>query len=136
MKKSVIIKILLTIIFLAVLVYKIDFESIVHVLESMNIFLLICALLLVPVMYALRALRWQAILHSTGIYLPFTTTFRILLIGNFYGLITPGKIGELGRAFHISEKKAVTVPTVALEKLIDIAVLAFLSALTLIFLTI
>jgi uncharacterized protein (TIRG00374 family) len=130
MKKATGLKIFLTIVFFGILFYKIDFNSILLVLQSLNIIFLICALAMVPALYLLRTWRWSYFLASLGISLPFYQTLNIMLIGNFYGLITPGKIGEFGRAFHLDEKKSVTIPTIIMEKLLDIGVLLILSIVT------
>lgn len=133
MKKSTIFKIFLTILLLAVLVIKVNFYEILSIIFSLNIFYLIGALSLVPVLYVIRTVRWNIFLHSVGINLPFIQSLKIILIGNFYGLITPGKVGELGRAYHLNEKKVLTIPTIIMEKLIDIFTLIILSLLTIIF---
>jgi|WetSurMetagenome_2_1015567.scaffolds.fasta_scaffold00639_5 glycosyltransferase 2 family protein len=133
MKKSTILKIFFTVLLLAVLVIKVNFSEILSIIFSLNLFYLAGALLLVPVLYAIRTVRWNVFLHSVGITLPFVQSFKILLIGNFYGLVTPGKVGELGRAYHLNEKKVVTIPTIIFEKMIDILTLIILSLLTIIF---
>lgn len=133
MKKITILKIFLTLLFFYILFYKIDINSILYVLQSLNIFFLICALAMVPILYLIRTWRWRYFLVSLGISLPFYQSFKIMLIGNFYGLITPGKIGEFGRAFHISEKKSLTIPTIIMEKLLDIVVLVILSIITILY---
>jgi hypothetical protein len=48
-------------------------------------------------------------------------------------LITPGKIGEFGRAFHMNDKKTVTLPTIIIEKIQDICVLLVLSTVTILY---
>jgi len=133
MKKSTIFKFFLTILLFAVLVIKVNFYEILSIIFSLNIFYLIGALSLVPVLYVIRTGRWNMFLHSFGINLPFIQSFKIILIGNFYGLITPGKVGELGRAYHLNEKKVLTIPTIIMEKMIDIFTLIILSLLTIIF---
>jgi glycosyltransferase 2 family protein len=133
MKKITGLKIFLTIVFFGILFYKIDVNSILLVLQSLNIIFLICAFALVPLLYIIRTLRWRYFLISMEISLPFYQIFKIILIGNFYGLITPGKIGEFGRAFHLEERKSVTIPTILMEKLQDICVLLILSIVTILY---
>jgi hypothetical protein len=130
MKKSTIVKIFLTILFFIVIFAKVDFFDILQIALSVNIFYIFSALILVPVLYFIRTVRWNMFLHSIGISIPISRSFRILLIGNFYGLITPGKVGEVGRAYHLSEKKVLTVPTIIMEKIVDICTLVILSFLT------
>jgi hypothetical protein len=130
MKKTTIIKLLITVFFFLILFYKIDIRNIVNTFQSLNIHFLVLAFLMVPLLTLVRAWRWQVILNSTGIIQSFRETLKITLIGTFYGLITPGKIGEFGRAIHVKEKKSITIPTIIMEKLLDIGVLLVLSVIT------
>jgi hypothetical protein len=107
--------------------------EILRIIYSLNLFYIIVAIVLVPVLYGIRTVRWNIFLHSVGITIPFFKSLKVLLIGNFYGLVTPGKIGELGRAYHFNEKKVLTIPTILMEKIIDICTLVLLSFLTIIF---
>ena len=132
MKKSTFFKIFLTILFLAVLFIKVNFFDVVKIIFSLNGVYLIGAFILVPVLYIIRTVRWNLFLHFFGINLHFFESFKILIIGIFYGLITPGKVGELGRAYHVPEKKVLTLPTIILEKLVDISTLVGLSLLTIV----
>lgn len=133
MKKTTLLKIFFTGLLLAVLLFKVNIFDIVHCALSLNPLYLTGALLLVPVLLILRTWRWNLFLGSVGIHLPFFESLKVLLIGNFYGLITPGRIGELGRAYHMNEKKVITLPTVILEKIIDIWTLIGLSLVTIFF---
>ena len=133
MKKSTIFKIFLTMLLLGVLVIKVNFFEILSIIYSLNLFYLIAALILVPVLYGIRTVRWNIFLHSVGITIPFFQSLKVILIGNFYGLVTPGKVGELGRAYHLNERKVLTIPTIIMEKMIDICTLIILSLLTIIF---
>lgn len=133
MKKISIIKIVLTILLLIFLFYKIDLISIIDIFQSLDLFFVTCGLVMVPLLYILRTWRWNFFLSAMGVSLPFLKLLRIILIGNFYGLITPGKLGELGRAFHLDEKKTITLPTIIMEKLLDIGILLLLSFITIMF---
>ena len=133
MRKTTLLKIFLTILLLAVLLFKVTVFDITRVILSLQPVYLAGALLLVPVLLVLRTWRWNLLLGSVGIVLPFPETLKVLIIGNFYGLVTPGRIGELGRAYHLNEKKVLTLPTVVLEKIIDIWTLTGLSLVTFFF---
>ena len=134
MKKSIFIKLFITVFFFIILFYKINFTNIIHAFQSLNVIYLTFALLLVPLLLLIRAWRWQIFLDSSGIVLSLRDTLKITLIGTFYGLITPGKIGEFGRAIHVKERKSITIPTIIMEKLLDIGVLLALSLITTFFL--
>ena len=132
MKKTIILKIFLTLLLLAVLFLKVNIFEILRIACTLDLIYIFGALILVPILYIVRATRWNMFLYSVGIIVPFHISLEVLLIGNFYGLITPGKIGELGRAYHISEEKVLTIPTIIIEKIIDIFTLVCLSLITIV----
>jgi uncharacterized protein (TIRG00374 family) len=131
--KTTLIKILLTAAFLAILFFKIDPSMIIQIISGLNLVYLAGSIAIVPILYGIRAFRWKIFLHSMGISIPFLRLSEVLLIGNFYGLITPGKLGELGRAYHINEKKSLTLPTIVMEKIVDLYTLIILSFVTIFF---
>jgi len=130
MKNGTIIKIGLTILLVIILLLKIHPDEIVNVFSTIQPVFLLSALFFVPIMYAIRAYRWNILLHSVSIQKPFPLIYKILVIGVFYGLITPGKIGELGRAYHFEESSPIILSSIVVEKLTDIYVLLLLSAIT------
>ena len=117
MKESTIIKILLTIGLFIAIFTKIHPEEIIGVITTINLAYLGLALLIVPLLYVVRTYRWGICLQRLGMYVPFTRLFGVVIIGLFYGLITPGKLGELGRVYHLDMSKATALPTVFVEKL-------------------
>lgn len=133
MKNGTIIKIGLTILLLIILFLKIHPNEIINVFSTIQPIFLLSALFFVPIMYAIRAYRWDILLRSISIHKPFPLVYRILVIGVFYGLITPGKIGELGRAYHFEESGPVILSSIVVEKLTDVYVLLLLSTITIFF---
>ncbi len=130
MKKSTLIKIFLTILLFAVIFIRINLFDIVDIILSLKIVYLLGAFILLPFLYSIRTIRWNIFLRFFRIHIHFKKLFKIMIIGIFYGLITPGKVGELGRAYHVTEKKVITFPTIIMEKIIDIATLIGLSLVT------
>jgi len=133
MKNGTIIKIGLTILLVIILFLKIHPDEILNVISTIQPVFLLSALFFVPTMYAIRAYRWDILLRSISIHKPYPHIYRILLIGVFYGLITPGKIGELGRAYHFEESSPIILSSIVVEKLTDIYVLLVLSTITIFF---
>ena len=130
MNKSTLLKAGLTIGFFLVLFTRISPSDLLAAFESLNVLWFLAALLVMPLLYIVKTLRWEFLLRSSGITNRFAYLFRVVLIGTFLGLITPGKIGELGRAYYLGEKKSVVLATVTFEKILDIVVLLFLSIVT------
>ncbi|GLI45421.1 lysylphosphatidylglycerol synthase transmembrane domain-containing protein [Methanoculleus bourgensis] len=132
MKRNTTIKILLTIGLFIAIFTKVHPEEVIGVITTINPAYLGLALLIVPLLYIVRTYRWSICLQRVGMYVPFTQLFGVVIIGLFYGLITPGKLGELGRVYHLNMSKATTLPTVFVEKLIDLFILTILSLVTII----
>lgn len=132
MSRNFLIKIAITLLLFIAIFRKIDIYELFNILISLNIYYLLLSIALVPFLYLIRTFRWSVLLRSISINRSFMDLFKILLIGVFYGLITPGKVGELARAYYLNEKKSVTFSTIVIEKLIDILVLSLLSIITVI----
>lgn len=133
MNRVTILKLFLTILLFIIVFTKINPTDLAEILISLNSFYFFIALVLVPSLYIIRTYRWNLLLESISIHKPFNDLFKIIVIGVFYGLLTPGKIGEFGRAYHLNEAKSTIIPTILIEKIIDILVLVLLSGLTLTF---
>jgi glycosyltransferase 2 family protein len=132
MKRDSLIKAGLTTILVVILFSKINIHELLDAFLSLDVYYLILSLFFVPILYIIRTYRWSVLLKSVEIDKSFVDLGRVLLIGVFYGLITPGKVGELARAYYLNEKKSVTISTIIMEKLVDILILALLSIITII----
>ena len=85
--------------------------------------------LLVPVVglsllnYALRLVRWETYLRHLGVRLPLRWSAAVLLVG-FVLSVTPGKAGELGKAWLVRElgggPALRAVPAVLAERVTDV----------------
>ena len=134
MSNKFVLKLLATIVLFSFVLFKLDVSQVLDVFINSNMFLIFIGLLFIPLLYSIRVLKWNVLLRSVGVKHNFSTVFRALLIGTFYGLITPGKSGEIARAYYLDSKKSITIPTIVWDKLIDIFVLIILSALSALFL--
>lgn len=105
-----------------------------NMLANSNIVLITISLFFIPILYSIRVLKWDVLLRSVGLDYSRITLFRVLLIGMFYGLITPGKSGEIIRAYYLDSEKSITIPTIIWDKIIDIFVLIILSVISILFL--
>lgn len=132
MRKEPLLKIGLTILLFIVLFVKINPSEVISILSSIHLSYFAIAISFVPLLYIIRTYKWSVLLDSIKIEKSFVNLFKILIIGVFYGLLTPGKVGELGRAYHLNEKKSVIIPTILMEKIIDIFILVLLCLLTVI----
>ncbi len=80
--------------------------------------------------FVLRAFRWGIILESSK-KIGFWQAFHPLMIGFMLNSILPGRIGEVARPYILSKKEnlpfTISLATVAVERLMDMAFLILLS---------
>lgn len=134
MNKQSLIKIFATILLFSLAIFNLNILEMLNMLANSNILLITFSLFFLPILYSIRVLKWDILLRSVGLEHSRFTVFRILLIGMFYGLITPGKSGEVIRAYYLDSEKSITIPTIIWDKIIDIFVLIILSVLSILFL--
>jgi uncharacterized membrane protein YbhN (UPF0104 family) len=86
-------KVLLTGIALAILKSKIDISSALKSLLAINPWGILIVLGLQSLQIMLCAFRWQIVLWAIGSHLPFWQAAKLFSIGNFFGQILPGAVG-------------------------------------------
>ncbi|MHB8100978.1 MAG: lysylphosphatidylglycerol synthase transmembrane domain-containing protein [Methanosarcina sp.] len=115
------------------LISKLDIKAIYEAFAQMDIVLLSFSLPFIFLMYLIKARKWQALLNCIDIKIPIRKSLEIILIGTFYGALTPGRAGEVSRAFYIDTEKSRSIPTVIMDRIIDIICLLVLSILSIVF---
>ena len=83
---------------------KIHWSEFFNILRDINVFYFFLNIILIIPSLSLRALRWRVLVHSTGIELPKKASIIIFAKGFFWGVVTPGKLGELSRAKYLKER--------------------------------
>lgn len=92
------------ILFIIYIVFTIDFEEIKEAfLRIPPIYVVISLALTIPGLI-IRIYAWQIILKEQAIKISFLQSFKIFLIGYFYGSFTPGFYGQLMRIPYLKEK--------------------------------
>jgi uncharacterized protein (TIRG00374 family) len=91
----------------------------------------VLALLLASANYLVRFVRWQYYLRVLGLSVPAGESFLVFL-GGFALTVTPGKLGEVLKAFLLRESRGIpaarTAPTVVAERFTDLVGLLLLAA--------
>ena len=126
------IRFMITILILVFLFWKISLAEVLSILEKTNLLYLLLTTPLISSLYVIRTLKWEIMLRAVHIETHFIRDMIYLLKGMFYGLATPGRAGELGRALFFEQKPAVFA-TVVWEKITDVMVLLVLSMISLLF---
>ena len=73
-----------------------------------------------------RARRWSILLERCGVTLPSRTSYRLTLVGTFYGLVTPGRVGEFARVLHLDAPRTATLSSAVWDRVADILILELL----------
>lgn len=122
---------LLTAIFLALALYRVEWEELAHTFVTADYRVVAFAALCWLSGYGLRTLRWQTFLAPTQT-IPFARLFPILIIGFAFNNLLPGRPGELARAYLLGTRenlaKTTALATVVAERVADgIMVVVFLA---------
>lgn len=121
------IKKLLPLIGIAVFVYllvSIGIEEIWSSLLEVRLEYILLSLLLFPPIAILQTHKWNILLRKQGINLEFSYIFKLYLIGLFYGVLTPGKLGSFIRIPYLQEKLEKSIgecsSSVILDRVLDL----------------
>ncbi|MCI0476151.1 MAG: flippase-like domain-containing protein [Anaerolineales bacterium] len=121
---------LITAIFLALALYRVDFEKLAHTFISADYRLIAFAALCWLTGYVVRTARWQKFLAPTK-KIPFARLFAPLIIGFAFNNLLPGRPGEFARAYLLGTReglsKTMALATIVAERVADgIMVIVFL----------
>ena len=110
-KKSTAIKLLFTLLLIYFLYNFIDvtFEDILNSIVHAKKRFLMAAALLMPVTISLQIIKWYQLLRDQGAQVPFRSAAVSHLSGMALGIVTPARIGELGRAWFLRELPQIKV---------------------------
>jgi uncharacterized membrane protein YbhN (UPF0104 family) len=104
-----------------------DVSAVVDALGSLERWRIGSVFGLVTVSYGVRFLKWEYYLRELGITVPLTTSL-LAFVSGLMMVITPGKAGEVWKAWFLRDMKGVpvnqTVPVVVAERVTDLFALA------------
>lgn len=116
------------------LIKRVQTEEIISAFGTARIFLIILALfLLIPNIY-LQFFKWRYLVRMLKPSVANREILQSLFAGFTFGFITPGRLGEFGRAFFIKDCSWVKLLGVsAIDKLFSLSIVVFWGAIGLIF---
>ena len=130
-RKSIIFWSIVGIIVTALIMMISDIKQVLYLLSEINIKILPFILMLAPLNYLLRYVKWNYYLKKIEINLP-PRINRAIFISGLSMTITPGKIGELIKAYLIKEVNgteiSVTSPVIMAERLTDAVAMIILAS--------
>lgn len=127
-------KIVLTLTILGIVLFQVDVYRIGSAFQALRIPFFIIALLFVPVNLMLQLIRWYFILKTAAVPVNPKNTFKSLLAGLSFSLVTPGRVGEVGRSLYIQPSTTIkTAGLVILEKAYAFMAILIASGVSIVF---
>ena len=113
----------ISLVLLALLVRQVPIHTLGEALRRVHPTTIVLALALTMVGYWGRAQRWSVLLARSGVELSAVGSYGLTLVGTFYGVITPGRLGEFARVLHLRSPSAQTLPSVVWDRVADVLLL-------------
>ncbi|MFW6381220.1 MAG: lysylphosphatidylglycerol synthase transmembrane domain-containing protein [Bacillota bacterium] len=108
-----------------------DFRAVINILYEINLKLLPLILLLAPLNYLFRYIKWSYYLQQIGVKLPQKIN-TVIFISGLSMTITPGKVGELLKSYLIREYNgteiSITSPIIVAERVTDAIAMIILAS--------
>ncbi len=96
-------------------------------LKNINLGLFFLALLVIPPLVVLKAVKWQLIIKTYDVDYPLIKAIKAWVVGFAIGVITPGRVGDLSRSLYLKEDAGVSLgrslTTVVIDRLLDVSLL-------------
>ena len=124
-------RLLLTLIILGIIVLRVDLRGIGSAFGSLDVATFLMAVILLPLNVLMQIYRWSFILKTAGIRASVKDITKSILVGLTLGLITPGRIGEVGRALYIPSSSTIHIGgLILLEKVFSLFTVLITSAIS------
>lgn len=123
---TTLLKVLLAVGIVVYLVYLIEPDRLWETARTAEAHWIVAAALLLPVNLALEGVVWRVLVRRVVPDVPLRSAFSSLLCGYAFGIVTPGRIGELaGRAFYLHYPDKWELGTVVFaQRLVDMVMAA------------
>lgn len=104
-KYTLVFKIIISILFLIFLFFIIKPQQILTALKNADLLWVLLALLLLPLNLFLQSMRWKFLARLSKEKVSNKEIVSSILYSFSYSIFTPARLGEIGRAFHITNSK-------------------------------
>lgn len=119
----------LGLILLLILLLRINISHLLITLQQAHIGLVILAMIVLIILIGIKTIRWKMILQRLDIYMSSRDAFLAYFASIFIGFLTPGRLGEFGRALYIRDDSNAQLglgfSSVLADRLFDLYALLF-----------
>ncbi|UCE41114.1 MAG: flippase-like domain-containing protein [Candidatus Aminicenantes bacterium] len=120
----------LTFVFLFFFFRSVEWNEVLGYLNDIDLTILIVLMLLVPLNFVLRAIRWKCLLKHEKEGVSFYNRFAANAVGFAVTGLFPGRLGELIKPLYLAQKeglkKGFAIGTVVVERMFDLFNMCFL----------
>jgi uncharacterized membrane protein YbhN (UPF0104 family) len=120
---ALLIQLAVSLVLLALLVRRFPLHEAVASLGRLRSRTIVMCVALSLIGYWGRAQRWSLLLERVGVRVPAWTSYRLTLVGTFYGIVTPGRVGEFARILHVSAPRTATLSAAIWDRVADVLIL-------------
>lgn len=118
----------------AYLIFKTDPKTIWEAFRTINIRILVLIIPLLIIDALIKGTKWKLVINAHAMDYPLVESIKVFMIGVFFGLVTPGRAGDIIRANFLQKHHksySNSLSTVIVDRFIDIGTLAVLGSLSL-----
>jgi uncharacterized protein (TIRG00374 family) len=116
--------------FIYLLIFKVGITKIFEEIKNVSGIYIAAALIFVFIFFIIQTLKWFVIARKQKINIPFIDAFKINFISDFYGFVTPSKIGSVMRVDYLKRYGGETgkgVSNFVIDKVLDLSSLFILT---------
>ncbi len=120
-----------TLIIVYVAITRLDWLALWNAVQKIEFSLLLVALFTWVLVVTTKSIKWKLLISTLGGKISVMESFKILMIGLFVGVITPGRMGDFVRAAYVKEKIGLGsgVMGVFVDRAMDVFTLLVFSAI-------
>jgi uncharacterized protein (TIRG00374 family) len=111
-------------ILLVFLLQQLDMRYLIDTFKQAHLGTILIATILLILLIAIKTVRWQAILGALNLSLPWREAYLAYFASIFIGFLTPGRLGEFGRAFYVHDEgnsqSGLAISSVLADRLFDL----------------
>ncbi|MDP4012405.1 MAG: lysylphosphatidylglycerol synthase transmembrane domain-containing protein [Candidatus Nanoarchaeia archaeon] len=112
------------------IIYNIGLDKILQASLLVNFKYLLLGTFLMCFLFLFQFFKWNSILKSQGTNLEPSYIYWVNVVSQYYGVITPGKIGSLAKAFYLQSKLKTSLAkassSVMIDRILDLLVVAIM----------